>query len=279
MSEGYQQDIEEPPHDDESARSVLARQLRYLREKSGKSLAQLAEDTTYNRSYLHRLETGERLSQLPVMQKLDEVYETGGLLVRLWRLARQEAFKDRYKLFMQYEAKASIMHKYMCAVPGLLQTEDYARIVLSGPTLNDDEELEENVSARIGRQDLLRRDPPPHLRVILDESALRRPTEDRKIWRGQLTHMIESQESPHIVIQVLPFASGVHDLMGGSLSLLWSPDGNSVAYLEGNKSGELVEDAGEVAGFRLSYDRLRDLALSPPHSVRFIEQVMEDSTS
>ncbi|MFF1717354.1 helix-turn-helix domain-containing protein [Streptomyces sp. NPDC058268] len=278
LEERHQDAWARPPDDDESARSVLARQLQYLREKSGKSLAQLAEDTTYNRSYLHRLETGERLSQLPVMQGLDEVYETGGLLVRLWRLARQEAFKDRYKLFMQYEAKASIMHKYMCAVPGLLQTEDYARVVLSGPGL-EVEELEEMVLARIGRQDLLRRDPPPHLRVILDESALRRPTQERKIWHDQLAHLLESQKSPHIVLQVLPFDAGVHDLMGGSLSLLWSRDGSCVAYLEGNKSGELVEDAGEVAGLRLSYDRIRDLALSPPDSVRFLEHVMEDSTS
>jgi transcriptional regulator with XRE-family HTH domain len=266
--------------EDESARTVLAHQLAYLREQSGKSLAQLAEDTAYNRSYLHRLETGERLSQLPAMQKLDEVYDTGGLLVRLWKLARQEAFKDRYKLFMQYEAKASIMHKYMCAVPGLLQTEDYARVVLSsGPGLNDEEELEENVSARIGRQDLLRREPSPHLRVILDESALRRPTDDRKIWHDQLARLIEAQDSPQIVVQVLPFGSGVHDLMGGSLSLLWMPDGSSVAYLEGNKSGELVEDSEEFASYRLSYDRLRDLALSPPKSVSFIEQVMEEGTS
>jgi transcriptional regulator with XRE-family HTH domain len=273
------EDVEEAP-EDESARGVLAQQLRFLRKQSGKSLAQVAEDTSYDRSYLHRLETGVRVSQQPVMEALDELYETGGLLVGLWKLARQEVFSDRYRLFMQYEAKASIMHKYMCAIPGLLQTEGYARIVLSsGGAPSDPDELEEQVSARIGRQDLLRRDPSPSMRVILDESALRRPPDDQKVWFEQLSHLLNATEKLRIVIQVLPFAAGVHDLMGGSLSLLWQPDGSSVAYLEGSKSGELLEDPQEVSALRLSYDRLRDLALTPPQSVRFIEQVMEDCKS
>lgn len=98
--------------DEGSARWVLACELRRLREASGKSLAQLAEDTNYDRTYLHRLETGERLSKLPVMEALDAAYGTGELLVRLWGLARLDGFADRYKLFMKYEAKATIMHKH-----------------------------------------------------------------------------------------------------------------------------------------------------------------------
>ncbi|WP_308297159.1 helix-turn-helix transcriptional regulator [Streptomyces sp. UNOB3_S3] len=108
--------------DEDSARATLAIELRRLREESGKSLAQLSEDTSYDRTYLHRLETGERLSQRPVMEALDAVYGTGRLLTRLWRLAQQESFKDKYKDFMQYEARAVIMHKYMMTIPGLLQT-------------------------------------------------------------------------------------------------------------------------------------------------------------
>ncbi|MGB8942205.1 MAG: helix-turn-helix transcriptional regulator [Streptomyces sp.] len=263
-----------------SAREVLAQELRHQRSRSGKSLAQVAEDTKYDRTYLYRVESGERMPGLAVMEALDSSYETGGLLVRLWKLARQEVFKDRYKMFMQFEAKASIMHKYMCVIPGLLQTEDYARLQLSSdPQMTDADEIEEQVSARIGRQHLLRRDPPPSLRVILDESTLCRAPQDRKVWAGQVAHLLEATRSPHTVIQVLPFSAGVHDLMGGSLSLLWEPGGSAVAYLEGNKSGELVEDAAEVEAHRLSYDRLRDLALSPPLSVRFIQKVMEDCTA
>ncbi|MFI9203835.1 helix-turn-helix domain-containing protein [Streptomyces sp. NPDC053048] len=260
---------------------MLAFELRRLREESGKSLAQLSEDTSYDRTYLHRLETGERLSQLPVMEALDSVYKTGGLLTRLWRLARQEVFMDQYKEFMQYEAKAAIMHKYMLAIPGLLQTEDYARVVLSSspPSVGGSDDLEDQVAARMGRQELLHREPPPNVRIILDEAALRRPAADRKTWRHQLAHIVGSASSPHMVIQVLPFEAGVHDLMSGSLSLLWLPDGQCVAYLEGSKSGELVDGPNEVAQLRLSYDRVRDMALAPPESLAFIQHLMEESTS
>ncbi|MFI9258946.1 helix-turn-helix domain-containing protein [Streptomyces sioyaensis] len=270
--------VEKNSEEKGSARWVLACELRRLRESSGRSLAQLADETNYDRTYLHRLETGERLSKLPVMEALDRTYGTGELLVHLWGLARLDAFKDKYRLFMQLEAKAVIMHKYEVVVPGLLQTEEFARVVLSSaPTPISSDELEEAVAARLDRQELLRRDPPPSVRLILDESALRRPALDPKVWHEQLTRIADAAEAPNMAIQVLPFSAGVHDLMGGSLSLLWMADGSSVAYREGNRSGELIEEAAEVTRFRLSYDRLRDMALSLRDSAAFIGQLVEDS--
>lgn len=262
-----------------SARWVLACELRRLREASGKSLAQLAEDTNYDRTYLHRLETGERLSKLPVMEALDAVYGTAGLLVRLWGLARLDGFKDKYREFMRLEAKATIMQKYAMVVPGLLQTEDFAREALAlAPAPISPAELEENVAARLSRQELLRRSPPPNVRIILDESALRRPASDPKVWHDQLERIVdEAADAPHMTIQVIPFTAGMHGLMGGSLSLLWMADGSSVAYLEDNNSGDLIEEPGEVARYRLAYDRLRDAALSPPDSAAFMRQLVEDS--
>ncbi|MFD5396285.1 helix-turn-helix domain-containing protein [Streptomyces sp. NPDC127097] len=264
--------------DEGSARWVLACELRRLREASGKSLAQLAEDTNYDRTYLHRLETGERLSKLPVMEALDAAYGTGELLVRLWGLARLDGFKDKYREFMKLEAKATIMHAYASAIPGLLQTEDFSRVVLSSvATPISPDELEETVAARLGRQETLQRHRPPHVRVILDEAALRRPVRVPGIWHDQLARISEAAKAPHTTIQVLPFSAGVHSLMGGSLWLLWMADGGAVAYLEGNRSGELIEEPEEVEQYRLSYDRLRDEALSPSDSAAFIEQLVEDS--
>jgi transcriptional regulator with XRE-family HTH domain len=264
----------------QDARETLSHALATLRKKAGKSLAQLAEDTGYERSYLNRLETGKRISKRPVMEDLDTYYETEGLLVRLWKSARNSVIADRYKLFMQYEEGAVIMHKYMQVMPGLLQTEDYARAVLSStPTHLGPDWLEEQVALRVSRQELLRREPSPSMRVILDEYVLRRPTADPDTWIGQLTHLIDSAQRPSIVIQVLPLSAGVHDLMGGSLSLLWQEDGTGVAYLEGNKSGDLVEDTSEVAQYRLSYDQLRDSALSPSASLHFIRQIKEGEAS
>ncbi|WP_407287126.1 helix-turn-helix domain-containing protein [Streptomyces sp. BP-8] len=270
--------VEKNSETEDSARWVLACELRRLREASGRSLAQLAEETNYDRTYLHRLETGERLSKLPVMEALDRVYGTGELLVRLWRLARLDAFKDRYRAFMRYEAKATIIHKYSLIVPGLLQTEAFARLALSlGPTPISPDELDENVAARLGRQDLLRRSPSPSVRFILDESVLRRPVLDAEVWHAQLTRIADVAEAPAIAIQVLPFSAGVQRLSGSPLALLWMADDSAVAYLEGNGSGELIEDPEEVQRYRLSYDHLRDAALTPRNSLSLIRQLVEES--
>ncbi|MGW7521415.1 helix-turn-helix domain-containing protein [Streptomyces sp. NPDC054796] len=267
---------ERPSADEESARGTLARTLRMLRERAGKSLGQLAEDTSYDKSYLSRLESGERLSKRQVMVDLDAYFKTEDLLAGLWKLAQQDTFVDQFKAFMRYEASAVVMYKYVLAVPGLLQTEDYAREVLSSiPGPVDEEAVEAQVAARMGRQELLRRDPPPTVRVILDESALRRATVEIEVWRAQLAHLVAAAQTRPMVLQVLPFSAGVHHLMNGHMSVLWQSDGSSVVYLEGNRFGELIEDPEEGTFYRLAYDQLRDRALSPPESVKFVERVLK----
>lgn len=267
--------------DEGSGRAALGRALRYLRERSGKSLSELAAETRYDKSYLYRLEAYQRLSKLAVMEDLDRYYESGGLLVQLWKVARREVFKDKYKEFMRLEPTAMIMHKFTLGIPGLLQTEDVARQSLSGAqeTGTDADLVEEQVVARIGRQHLLHRSPAPSVRIIIDEYALRRPVRDAKMWDEQLTHLVDAAELPSTVLQVLPFAAGAHHLMDGSLTLLWQEDGSSVAYTEGNGCAELIEEPTAVTRYRLSYDRLRDRALPPPESIGFIRDVLEEHRS
>ncbi len=266
----------------ESGRAVLGRTLKFLREKAGKSLGQLADETGYDKSYLSRLESGERLSKLAVMEDLDAYYGSGDLLVSHWRMARIDAFKDRYKEFMRLETTARIMHKYVPNVPGLLQTEDFAREVLSGPqtTDQDTEAVEEQVAARLGRQLLLRKNPAPGVRFVIDELAFRRHSANAETWQGQLLHIEAVAQWPNVVVQVLPFSAGVHHLMGkGSLTLLWQKDGSAVAYTEGDSSGLLMDEPEDILCHRLSYDRLRDLALPPSDSLAFIRDVLKEHGS
>ncbi|MEU4919967.1 helix-turn-helix transcriptional regulator [Streptomyces parvus] len=262
----------------ESGRAALGRALRFLREKAGLSLGQLAEKTRYDKSYLSRLESGKRLSKLAVMEDLDRFYETGGLLVELWKVARREVFKDKYKEFMRLEFTARIMHKYTLRIPGLLQTEDVARALLSGDqeTESEAESVEEQVIARLGRQQLLFRNPAPTVRIIMDEYGLRRQVGDAKVWEAQLEHLIKIAELPMVTLQVLPFSAGAHHLMNGSLTLLSQEDGSAVAYVEGNQCSELLEDPADVTRARLSYDRARDRALPPPDSIAFIRGVLKE---
>jgi transcriptional regulator with XRE-family HTH domain len=276
-------EVAEPAKEErESGRGVLGRTLRFLREKAGKSLGQVAEDTGYDKSYLCRLESGERLSKVTVMEDLDTYYGCGDLLVSHWKVARYDAFKDKYKEFMRLESTARIMDKYAPNVPGLLQTEDFAREMLSSPraTGQDAEAGEEQVAARLGRQLLLRKNPAPNVRFVIDELAFRRPSASAETWEGQLVHIEAVAQWPTVVVQVLPFSAGIHPLMGkGSLTLLRQGDGSTVAYTEGDSSGLLVEDPEDVLQHHLSYDRLRDLALTPSDSLMFIGEVLEEHRS
>ncbi|MFB8443143.1 helix-turn-helix domain-containing protein [Streptomyces niveus] len=263
-----------------SARQMLAKELARLREESGKSLATLGEETTYDRAYLHKLETGARVGSPGVIAALSTAYGTGDRLTMLWQLAREDAFADKYKRFMELEAKATVRYEYAVGtIPGLLQTEGYAREVLQAARPRDDNDLAEQVAARLGRQGLLWGDDPPYFRAVLDESVLRRGAHDPKEWATQLEHLVAVSELPNVTIQVLPFAAGLHGLVGTSLTILWLPDGSAVAYTEDARSGELFESAADVEELRLSYDLLRDLALSPRESVAFIKRLMEDGRS
>ncbi|MEV6538311.1 helix-turn-helix transcriptional regulator [Streptomyces sp. NPDC051665] len=275
---------EYPPAEGESGRATLGRTLRFLREKAGKSLGQLAQETSYDKSYLYRLEKGERLSKRAVMEDLDSYHGSGDLLVRLWRDARKEVVKDEYKGFMELESTARVMWMFQLRVPGLLQTEDYARAVLSGlsgaqTTAGNGEAVEEQIALRMGRQELLYREPAPSVRVILDEGALRRPVPDTKVWTDQLSHLMDAAELPSVALQVLPYAAGVHDLMDSHLWLLWQRLGDPVAYVEGNGFGELIDDPDKVLSFRLSYDLVRDAALTPAESTAFIKRLLEECRS
>jgi transcriptional regulator with XRE-family HTH domain len=262
-----------------SARIVLADEPTRLREDSGWSLADLAEKTTYDRTYLLRLEKGEKLGSAEAMAALDRAYGTGRLLEQLWLLARDDVDPDRYRRFMALEAEATVMQQFsVSTLPGLLQTERYARALLRTARPRTEEQLAEQVAARVSRQALLRGENPPHLRALLDESVLRRAPRDSALWREQLQRLLTDAELPHITLQVIPFTSGLHDLLDGSLTLLWLPKGRSVAYLEGSRTGDLVEETAQVEQLKLSYDLLRDSALQPEESLAFIRNVMEDGT-
>ncbi len=215
------------------------------------------------------------------MEDLDSYYGTGDLLVRHWRAARLEPFMDQFRRFMELETTARIMWKFSLGVPGLLQTEDFAREVLSGlrTTPANDDWVEEQVAARIGRQYLLRQQPEPNVRIVMDEFALRRPAALSTTWKEQLLRIEAVAMWPNVTLQVLPFAAGVHHHMQGSLTLLWQRDGSGAAYTEGNTGGELTEEPESILAHRLSYDRLRDMALSPADSLAFIRHVLEEHSS
>ncbi|MDX3456132.1 helix-turn-helix transcriptional regulator [Streptomyces sp. ME02-8801-2C] len=208
---------------------------------------------------------------------LDIALGADDLLIDLWPYVYREAFPNWSRKFMEYSARAVAIRQYAAhVVPGLLQTEDYARAVLSLDALLDGEEqLEERVDARMGRQERLSSPDRPELWVILDEAVLRRPVGGQAVMRKQLASLLDAAAERHIAVQVLPFDQGGHEAMGGSLTILTLPDGSEVAYTEGSDYGQLIEEPADVSRYKVIYDRLRAAALPPVMSLDMIRSAME----
>jgi transcriptional regulator with XRE-family HTH domain len=255
-------------------------ELARLREAAGWSLTELAEKTTYDRSYLLKLEKGEKLGSLTVMAALDRAYNTGRHLQNLWELAKKEVVLNRYRRFMELETQATVRQSFsVSTIPGLLQTKAYATEILGLERATSPEAREEQITHRMERQSMIYGPQRQHFRALLSESVIRTPMRDPAAWGEQLQRLVDDAQQPNISLQVVPFRAGLHDLLGGSLTLLWLPGGKSVAYLESAKSGDLIDETQEVEELKLSYDLLRDAALTPAASLDLIRQAMEDSTS
>ncbi|MEU5309472.1 helix-turn-helix transcriptional regulator [Streptomyces sp. NPDC021562] len=260
--------------------ALFGARARRLRVAAGLTQAELGAAVHVVSTRITQIERASGAKPtLELARALDAVLGADDLLVELWPYVYREAFPDWSRKFMAYSERAVVIRQYAAhVVPGLLQTEAYARTVLSvGRTLDGRQQLEERVVARMGRQTRLGAADRPELWVVLDEAVLRRPVGGPAVMREQLERLLDTATESHLTVQVLPFDQGEHDVMGGSLTLLTMPDDSEAAYTEGAHYGQLIEETGEVRSFALTYDRLRAAALPPLMSLDMIRSVMEDS--
>ncbi|MFJ2651978.1 Scr1 family TA system antitoxin-like transcriptional regulator [Streptomyces sp. NPDC087420] len=263
---------------DRSARHLFGSEMRRHRELAAMSLESLAGVLRYAKSSLARYETADAMIPPDLPGRLDAAFGTDGLFEKLYGLAKYEIHPDRYRRLMELEARARIIDEYAGhVVPGLFQTEDYARALfrVTNPRATA-EQIEEKVAARLSRQALLTADPGPDLTVILDESVIRRSVGGPTVMREQLARLHDLVDTPTTTIQLLPFAHGAHALLGGGmLQLMTMSDKSSVVYEEGLTSGTLVEDEEMVRTRRRDYDLMRAYALSPRETAAHIRSAME----
>lgn len=261
-----------------SMAALFGTRVRKLREAAGLTQTEVGARTHVVGSRITQIEraTGAKPT-LELTRSLDRELVADDLLIDLWPYVYREAYPDWSQAFIAYSARAALIREYSShAVPGLLQTPEYARALLSmGHSLRDAEHLEERVAARLERQNRLTGPDRPHLWIILDEAVLRRPVGGAAVMRGQLEKLLRLAEEPNITIQVLPFDQGAHGALAGSLSLLVMPDGAEIAYTEGAHNGQLTEEPDEVEQFVLTYDHLRAMALPPLMSLELIRSVLE----
>lgn len=138
-------------------------------------------------------------------------------------------------------------------------------------------ELEQQVEARMGRRELLEGEDAPPFRTILSEAVLRTPLRDVGEWRGQLEYLRAAAERANVTVHVLLQSAGPHGLMSADMWYLLLPEGRTVAYTENGYRGELIEESSSVVRLQNTYDAVRDLALTPAESRKFILRMLEEA--
>jgi len=216
----------------------LAAQLRELREAAGFTQEDVSERTGKDRSTLYRLESAQQRPQKSTLIQLLDLYGAAeprrSELLTLLREASQRGWMrpyrselpDVYSDYIGFEDEArSIANYESLFVPGLLQTEAYARAQLRGTLPYASEaEIESRVAARLERQPVLVKDDAPKLWAIIDEAALRRLVGRGDVMRGQARHLLEARSQPNVTIQVITYSAGAHPGMDGSFVILEFPD-------------------------------------------------------
>ncbi|MFJ5877684.1 helix-turn-helix domain-containing protein [Streptomyces sp. NPDC093088] len=261
-------------------RKRFAEELRLLRAERELPLRKPGEAVGWDWSLFSKMENGETLGGPEVVQALDQYYGTPGLLLTLWELAMGDPtqFKERYRRYMTLEAEAiSLWHYAPYLLPGLLQTKAYAQAVLELGRFKGDE-LTRQVEARWERRTLLEGENAPSFRTILSETVLRTPLPVREQWQEQLEHLLTVGERRNVTIQVVLHSFGLYPLGGTDVMFPKPTDGRTVTWVETSHSGQAVEETAAVDRLQLRYDFVRDLALSPADSRKFIMRMLEEAS-
>jgi transcriptional regulator with XRE-family HTH domain len=274
-------------------RRRLAAELRRLRDRAELTLEDAAGQLGWSITKLSRIETARVGVQPDDLKRMLDLYGVEGErragLISLGRAARTKGWWDAYAdslpsdyaNYISLEADASALRCYdVQTVHGLLQTEDYAREVVSSGlmALSPPAEVERRVEVRQTRQRLLTKDQDPlRFWTVIDEAALRRVVGSPQIMRAQCARLLELAQLPNVTIQVLTDAAGVHPGLAGKFAIMEFPERHdpAVVYIETMTSNLYVENDTAVYRYTLAFDHLRALALGPQESAAYIGHLAE----
>jgi transcriptional regulator with XRE-family HTH domain len=261
-----------------SPRALLGAELRHARIKAGLTQDELGAPLFVSGSYIGQMEAGTRRILPEHAARLDEALGTDDFFTRNCEVSKKSRYPDHFAEAAEAEATAETIKEYApLLIPGLLQTEAYAREVFRAyhPTAPE-EAIDELVEARLDRARLLADPTKPLLWAVLDEAVLRREVGNAAVMAEALRHVAALARRHRIIVQVLTFGAGAHASLEGPLKLMTFPDAPPLAYLQGLGTGQLEDDPATVARHRLTFDLLGASALSPEESLALIESVAED---
>lgn len=268
----------------------LGQRLRELRERAGLAPEQAAGRLGWSRPKLVRFETGTTVPRPADVTAMCELYgaasDERALLVELandagkrgWWTAYGDVFTGSY---VADEAIASRIRTWEpLLIPGLLQTERYARAVIGARWPGDAEGVERRVMARMARRTLLSKPGAPEMTAMVDEAALRRPVGGPETMQEQLGELLRPRRN--VTIQVVPFTAGAHPGLEGSFVLLDFPEDTTFpteVYAESIAGDLYPESADQITRISLAFDRIAQVALSPDDSASLIQQISKEFSS
>jgi transcriptional regulator with XRE-family HTH domain len=275
-----------------SRRRRLGLELRRLREAVDLTGDDVAKRLGWSVSKVSRIEKARATVPWSDVSDLLDVYSVEGeareALIQLCKDSKQQAWWQSYNdvlasfknlaNYIDLESAASSMRIYTpLTIPGLLQTEDYARAVISTarPLELTDEEIERRVELRLRRQAVIAKDPPLRLWAIVDEAALHRAVGSREIMRGQLSHLAGLARQANITIQVIPFTAGAHVAMAGAFTIFSFSDDPDVLSVEAVTGTLYLDRKADIGRATLCFDHLRTTAHTAVNSVDLINEVAQ----
>lgn len=271
-----------PVNDPTVRRQELGEQLRGFRAVSGLNLKIAASRIDMSPSQLSRIENGRRSAAVETVAALLAVYGvTGGDRSTVLALAREDdkygwwlrdrpGFPERQRTLISLESRSEHIVNYEgVVVPGLLQTGEYTRALLTEPGLVRSAEIEDRMVKRLRRHSVLLRRTAPRFIAIIDELVLRRVIGGQDVLRRQLEHLLEAAARPNIEIRVLVNIGG-HAGVHGPFCLMRQSSGHTVVMLENLTCSLFVEEAGDVAQYKLAAKKLLTRALDTTESTKLI---------
>lgn len=274
-------------------RMLLGAHLRRLRESKGISRGDAGWPIRASESKISRIELGrvglkERdVADLLTLYGVTDEDERNSLFALVhaanapgWWHSYADVFPDWFEQYLGLEAGASIIRTYEIQfVPGLLQTKEYARAVVSlqhgGASQS---ELERRVELRAARRDVLTRTDPVQLWAVVDEAALRRPVGGLEVMRRQVEALVEMTKWTNVTLQVVPFRAGGHAAAGGNFSILRFPDPDlsEIVYIEQLNSALYLDRPGHADDYAVAMERLCIEADPPERTADILTGIIKD---
>ncbi|MFE0510961.1 Scr1 family TA system antitoxin-like transcriptional regulator [Streptomyces sp. NPDC058964] len=260
-----------------SAMRMVGALLALHREAAGYTQRSLGEHFVVGEQQIASIEQGRRPLKPDLAEQLDELLDTkGALSVALSRMPEVDLVPLWAEEFLDREREATVISWYeSLLVPGLLQTEAYARAVFrSRVPVYDVDEIEQLVAARVGRREILHRKVPPTASFVIWEAALRDQLGGREVYLEQLRHLREYAEMPATAVQVMPLGRTSHAGLEGPFILLETPDYQRLAYSESQRGSTLIAAPDEVGILTQKYAMLRTQALNTEDTRDLLDRLL-----